>query len=910
MKKQVSLIKAAHWTVVIALAAAFCTPAHAENAGPQFLQGSVPPVIPHLSASGRLTAETRLNLSIGLPLRNESALDNLLRQLYDPASLNYRHYLTPQQFIGQFAPSASDYQTVANFFGTNGFTVVEHSDRMVLDINGSVADVERVFHLTIRTYRHPTENRTFFGPDSVPSLNLSVPILHISGLDNYALKRSKIIKKPLLKPSANTAHQIGSGSGPEGAYMGNDFRAAYIPGVSLTGAGQTVGLLEFDDYYPSDVSSYESLAGVSVPLTTVPVDGGISSPGSGNDEVSLDIDVTMSIAPGLSKIVVYEAPQTNSWEDILDAMANDTVNSPKQFSCSWGNSAPDAPDLTAENIFKQMDAQGQSFFNASGDGDAFVGGIPFPSESTNITEVGGTTVTTTGPGGAWVSETTWNWGGVAPGFFSADSSSGVSGGISENFSIPYWQQGMSMAANEGSTTMRNVPDVAMTADNVFVVGDDGTQETVGGTSCAAPAWAAFAALANQQAAAHSRPSVGFANPVIYATAKSASYLSDFNDITTGNNFWAFSVNEFPAVPGYDLCTGWGTPVGDNLIDLLAGVGDALAVAPGNGFVAFGPAGGAFTANSLTFSLTNSSTSSLNWSLVNTSSWLTASSSGGALAAHTTTQATVSLTAAAYSLPAGTYTAGVLFSNQTSHAVRTREFVLVAGQNLVQNGDFENYPYSLPDWAQTGGIGIYNETPYPTFNYDFVDDGSVTGFNPYSGSMFCVFGTAGAVGYISQSIPTVAGQSFVLSFWLMNATSGTTEKFLVNWNTNSTTTNTIYNLLNPPAFDWSNVVFYVTATSTNTTLQFGGRSDPNLFGLDDVTLISIPPPNPRISKASANAVSLTWNSLTGLVYQVQYSTNLLSTNWSNLATNTATSPTLSLTNTIGPSPWRFYRVLLQ
>src|SRR5208283_1727166 len=217
----------------------------------------------------------------------------------------------------------------------------------------------------------------------------------------------------------------------------------------------------------------------------------------------------------------------------------------------------------------------------------------------------------TGPGGAWVSETTWNWGGTVAG----DSSIGVSGGISENFPIPYWQQGISMAANEGSTTMRNVPDVAMTADNVFVVGDDGSDYTAGGTSCAAPAWAAFTALANQQAATHSYPSVGFANPVIYATGKSASYLSAFNDITTGNNFWAFSVNEFPAVSGYDLCTGWGTPAGDNLIDLLAGVGDALAVAPGKGFVAFGPAGGAFTANTLTFSLSNSSASSLNWSLV-------------------------------------------------------------------------------------------------------------------------------------------------------------------------------------------------------------------------------------------------------------------------------------------------------
>ena len=918
MEKQSFLIRAAHWTLAIALAA-LSTPAHAQNAGAQVLQSSVPAAISHLSANGRLAANTRLNLSIGLPLRNESTLDNLLQQLYDPASPNYRHYLTPQQFTEQFAPSATDYQTVANFFGSNGFTVVKRPDRMVLDVNGSVPDVERVFHLTMRTYPHPTQKRTFFAPDRAPSLNLSVPILHISGLDNYALKRSKISKKTALKPLTKMPRQTGSGSGPSGGYMGNDFRAAYIPGVPLTGAGQTVGLLEFDGYYSSDISTYEGLAGVSVPLTIVSIDGGVSTPGAGDDEVSLDIEVAMSIAPGLSQIVVYEEnPDTNSWEDILDAMANDTINSPKQFSCSWGDDAPGTPDLTAENIFKQMDAQGQSFYDASGDGDAFLGGIPFPAESTNIVQVGGTTVATTGPGGPWVEETTWNWGGSALG----DQSSGVSGGISGNFSIPLWQEGISMAANEGSTTMRNVPDVSMTADNVFVEAESGTQETVGGTSCAAPAWAAFTALANQQAAAHGLSSVGFAAPAIYTAAKSANYLADFNNITTGNNYWAFSVNDFPAVPGYNLCTGWGTPTGDNLIDLLAGTGDALAVAPGKGFVSFGPTGGAFTATTQAFSLTNSGVSSLNWSLINTSSWLTASSSSGALATHATAQATVSLNSAAYSLPAGTYTASVLFSNQTSHAVRTREFVLQAGQNLVQNGDFESYPYSLPFWAQTGGIGMYDETPYPTFDYDFVDDGTFTGYFPYSGIQFCVFATAGTLGYISQNIATVPGQNYTLSFWLMNATNEPTAQFLVNWNAGGASPNTVYNLLNPPAFDWSNIVLHVTATSTNTTLQFGGRSDNvgdqllplNLFGLDDVTLMAItsssaPAINLSISRTDPGGVVLTWNSASGTVYQVQSSTNLLSPNWSNLSTNTATGPTLSVTNPVGP-PWRFYRVIAQ
>jgi subtilase family serine protease len=923
MKTPPLSIPAACWALAIALTTALAIPARAQNTGHQVFKDSVPAVVPHLSANGRLPASSRLNLSIGLPLRNESTLDNLLHQLYDPASPNYRHYLTPAQFIEQFAPAAADYQTVADFFGTNGFTVVEHPDRMVLDVNGKVADVERVFHLTMHTYHHPTENRTFFGPDNVPSLDLSVPILHISGLDNYAVKQSKVIRKSSVKRAARAAsrvtpRQTGSGSGPDGGYMGKDFRAAYIPGVSLTGANQTVGILEFDTYYSSDLAYYESLTGLSVPVNIVSVDGGVGSPGAGNDEVSLDIDVAMSIAPGLSQIVLYEEnPVTNSWDDVLDAMANDTVNAPKQFSCSWGDSSPDVPDLTAENIFKQMDAQGQSFYCASGDGDSFLGGIPFPAESTNIVQAGGTTVTTTGPGGAWIYETVWNWGGAATG----DSSIGGSGGVSDNFSIPYWQAGVSTGANGGSPTMRNVPDVAMVADNVFIEGDEGSDETVGGTSCAAPAWAAFTALANQQAAAAGKKSVGFAAPAIYAAGESAKYLADFNDITTGNNCWAFNVNSFFAVPGYDLCTGWGTPSGDNLIDLLAGTGDSLAVAPGRGFVAFGPAQGAFTANTLTFSLTNSSAGSLNWSLINTSSWLTASSSGGALAAHGIAQATVSLNAAANALPAGTYTAGVLFSNQTTHAVRTREFVLVAGQNLVQNGDFENYPYSLPDWAQSGGIGMYNETPYPNFNYDYVDDGTYTGYNPYSGTQFCAFQTAGTVGYISQNIPTVPGQSYVLSFWLMNATNGTVQRFVVNWNASNGPTNNIYNLLNPPPFDWSNIVLYVTATSTNTVLQLGGRADAsqtdflglslNLFGLDDVTLMAISNPslNLTISKAGPNTVVLTWNSVVDQSYDVQYTTSLVSPNWINLGTNTATGPTLSLTNNIG-SPWGFYRVIPQ
>jgi hypothetical protein len=240
-----------------------------------------------------------------------------------------------------------------------------------------------------------------------------------------------------------------------------------------------------------------------------------------------------------------------------------TDNLAKQLSSSWTDGSPNP---TAEQIFKQMAMQGQSFFNASGDFDAYTdtNPIPFPSDSPNITVVGGTVLTMNGTGASYASETVWNERTVNP----HGGNWGSSGGISTFYPIPSYQQGISMVANQGSTTMRNVPDVALTATNVYVVYGNGTNGTLGGTSCAAPLWAGFTALVNQQAAVAGLAPVGFLNPALYTIGKSADYTTAFHDTTTGDNTWPGSPNQFPAVPGYDLCTGWGTPNGTNLINLL------------------------------------------------------------------------------------------------------------------------------------------------------------------------------------------------------------------------------------------------------------------------------------------------------------------------------------------------------
>lgn len=552
------------WTVLFLIFSGVLV--HAQNAPQQKLRGHIPSAVSQLTPLGTESSSERLKLAIGLPLRNEEELNHLLHELYDPASTNYHRYLTPEEFTARFGPTEADYEAVKRYAQQNGFTITgTHPNRVILDVEASVTNIEKSFHLTMRRYQHPREARTFHAPDTEPTLDLAVPILHISGLDNYSLPHPNSKPRPLMMNAKAVAQ---GGSGPGGTYRGTDFRNAYSVGP-LTGAGQSVGLLQFDGYYSNDITNYINQAGLSnVTLVNVAIDGGVPTPGNGVGEVSLDIEMVLSMAPGISQIIVYEAPNPSPWVDLLSRMAND--NLAKQLSCSWGGGSPDP---SSEVIFRQMAAQGQSFFNASGDSDAFTGSIDFPSESTNITQVGGTTLTMSG--GAYVSETVWNWGPQNDGTYV-----GSSGGISKTYAIPSYQQGIDMTANQGSTTKRNIPDVALTGDDVYVVYGNGQTGSFGGTSCAAPLWAGFMALVNQQAAQNGQPPAGFINPAIYNIGKAnPNYTSIFHDVTTGNNFSSSSPSKYSAVAGYDLCTGWGSPNGTNLINVLAPPADLSVINP-------------------------------------------------------------------------------------------------------------------------------------------------------------------------------------------------------------------------------------------------------------------------------------------------------------------------------------------
>ncbi len=529
---------------------------------PQILSGHLPPNIAALPSIGRLPAEQRLNLAVGLPLRNRDALTNLLQELYDPASPRYHQWLSVEQFTDGFGPTSEDYAEVAAFLKAQGLTVTAtYSNRLLLNTAGTVAEIEKAFKINLLVYEHPNEARTFFAPSGEPALDLAVPVLQISGLDDYQLPRpASLVIQRMPQPQGGEP-QAGSGAG--GSYLGKDFRAAYAPGVTLTGAGQYVGLLQFDGYYVSDIAQYATLAGLTnLPLQNILLDGFTGQPGVNNVEVALDIEMALAMAPGLAGVLVYEGGLGNS---ILNRMAVDNVA--KQLSASWTYST----DANTTQIFQEFAAQGQSYFNASGDSGAYTGTPPTPTDHPYVTSVGGTTLSTRGPGAGWLSEKTWSW-------ISAGTGDGASsGGISPAWPIPAWQQGLDMTANHGSTTRRNLPDVAMVSDNVLVIADNGSQRFVGGDSVASPLWAAFTALVNQQAATFEQPSVGFLNPALYELGRGAGAATAFHDIKTGNNTNSSSPNNFFATAGYDLCTGWGSPTGKGLINALAPPANAKVV---------------------------------------------------------------------------------------------------------------------------------------------------------------------------------------------------------------------------------------------------------------------------------------------------------------------------------------------
>ena len=524
--------------------------------------------------AGTLPATQSMQFDIVLPLRDRDGLHSYLQEIYDPTSPAYHAFLTPQEFTERFGPSQEDWDALVAWAETNGFQILGGTrDGRDLWLTGAVGDIEKALHVNINTYKDVAENRTFFAVDREPTVDLPFPIWHISGLDNDSKPHPLYVKKDANEQGMNSGGMAKSnattGSGPSASFLGSDMRAAYYcngtcGANALTGTGQNIALFEFAGTDLADLTTYYHNVGQTEPYTpTLVSTGGYSTTClySGtkkcdDGEQNLDMTQAMGMAPGSTMLYMYVCGDAYGSGTISDtacisAMVS-TTDAPlsKQISCSWGWTPADPSTL--DPYFEQMASQGQNFFAASGDSQTWSSSNEaWPADDANIVSVGGTDLTTSSAGGPWSAETAWT-----------DSGGGTS---PDSIPIPSWQTPVD-GCSGCSKTLRNGPDVSANANFTFYTCGDQTTcqaNVYGGTSFAAPMWAGYLALANQQAAANNE-SIGFINPIIYPAAEGASYSTYFHDSTSGSCGRSHS-----AATGYDLCTGWGSPKTTGLINLLA-----------------------------------------------------------------------------------------------------------------------------------------------------------------------------------------------------------------------------------------------------------------------------------------------------------------------------------------------------
>jgi len=515
--------------------------------------------------------------AIGLPLRQPDALNNFLAKLYDPASPNYHHYLTPDQFTQLFAPPPDQVQQVTAYLQSQGFTVTGIApNNRILDATGSVGQVQQSFHVQINSYR--LGNHTFYANATAPSLPASIGqlISSIGGLDNSVQYHPHYQRQVKAGSAAATG---ATGLGPKD--LARAYDATPLQANGIEGDNQTIALFELDGYQPGDINAYFQNYGITPPtISKVLVDNVSGNAGQGAVEAELDIEVTAAMAPHANQIV-YEGPNTTQGlNDSYNKIVTD--NKAQIASISWGlceTYSGSAELQLLDTIFKQGAAQGISFFAAAGDSGAYDCqdtnlAVDSPASDPYVTGVGATSLQLNA--GAYVSESVWS---DASQLQHGPKGVGSGGGLSSVFKQPAWQSG-SGTQSQYTNGYREVPDVSAVGDpktgySVYcTVTNAGCPPTgwitIGGTSAAAPFWASSLLLINQYLLAHNAGVIGHANIALYHVLSTQQPYPAFHDVATGNNLY------FPATTSYDLASGIGSPDLYNLArDLAASVSGSI-----------------------------------------------------------------------------------------------------------------------------------------------------------------------------------------------------------------------------------------------------------------------------------------------------------------------------------------------
>ena len=582
--------------------------------------GSAPTIPLGSSSLGALAPNVQLAIDVALKPRDASGLAAYAEDVSTPGDAVFHHFLTARQFTDVFGPTQNALDRVEDTLRSEGLSPgAVSSNHLLISLSASAQQLETAFSLRFERFSLGDGRAVFLNTQAPKVPAAAAPyVVSIIGLDDLfqvkpqGERRAAAASVLETRSSGNGPTAIASTGGPTpcaravkfatkkgpesgGAYTADAIASAYgLPALYQSGdlgAGQTVAVLEFQHWHRSDVDMYQSCYGIDTPISTISVDGGPAK-GSGVGEANGDIEDIMGLAPA-ANIWVYQAPNSGKgWvDDWNDAVSTD---GPKVISVSWGNCEPFfGKKAQVENtILEEAATQGQSFFAAAGDSGSedCLGphdkdgelAVLDPAAQPFITGVGGTQWTSpiSPPG-----ETVWNDGvyecsGVE-GCFGAGG-----GGISEYWTMPPYQvsaatsvgvvnnysSGVPCGAPTG-TDCREVPDVsALSGLFPFVFYQSGHWQLWGGTSFAAPLWAAFIALTNASPACRGT-TVGFVNPLLYETAGTDQHA--FNDVTTGDNdISGGNGGLFPALTGYDMASGLGTPNVPVLSDDLCSVATA------------------------------------------------------------------------------------------------------------------------------------------------------------------------------------------------------------------------------------------------------------------------------------------------------------------------------------------------
>ncbi|HET9919747.1 MAG TPA: S53 family peptidase [Ktedonobacteraceae bacterium] len=537
------------------------------------LPDSVPSQVANAQSTGHYSSNVSMSIGIMLYPNNQAKIDALYTQLYDAHSPLYHHWLRKKEFDSLFGPTSGQLALITQFLSQSGLHLIQGPGPLLIPAMGTTVQVEAAFHTTLNNYRLPN-GTTFFANSTniqIP-MNLRGIVEGVFGLNNIVKNRS-LLNAPTslkgVKPSYGGGPN-GSGLTPSQIAGIYDANPVYTT-MNTKGQGVTLGLMEFSHFTPGDVFAYESQYGLgTVALQYVSVQGGTTDH-SGASEVELDIEMMVALAPLVDHIQVYKAPN-NELGDIWGYYQIAEDDQSNAVSTSWG----DCEATTLSSIvvseaqsFKIMALQGQSMFAATGDNGAFAC-LPFngnttvrvqdPSSQPYITAVGGTSFagtfnpgTNQNPNYPTGKEKAWNENCTST--TCTNPNGGGGGGVSRLWAMPSYQTGPGVNENKYSKTgtwckqttsipCREIPDVSLNSDgnsgySIYCTdsGDKNCSPSgwlmIGGTSAAAPLWAAIAGLIDSYHFAHGRTSLGFANPFLYEFNATNAYSNVFHGIPKG-----------------------------------------------------------------------------------------------------------------------------------------------------------------------------------------------------------------------------------------------------------------------------------------------------------------------------------------------------------------------------------------